>query len=75
MFSTPEEFNDNSPISPMTSTPVKKPSARKSLCMFTNVLEVKNKTTCCRVRAYKSKRKVIKILNTPWALKQKPKGN
>ena len=75
MFSTPEGFNNNSPISPMTSTLVKKPSARKSLCMFTNVLEVKNKSSYCRVGAYKSKRKAIKILNTPWALKQKPKGN
>ena len=41
MASTPEGFTNNSPISPRTSTPVKKPSARKSLCMFTNVLEVK----------------------------------
>ena len=41
MVSTPEIFNDNSPISPRTSTPVKKPSAQKSLCMFTNVLDVK----------------------------------
>ena len=37
MISTPEGFTNNSPISPMTSTPVKKPSAQKSLCMFTNV--------------------------------------
>ena len=29
MVSTPEVFNDNSPISPMTSTPIKKPIARK----------------------------------------------
>ena len=41
MVSTPEGFTDNSPISPRKSTPVKKPSARKSLCMFTNFLEVK----------------------------------
>ena len=37
MVSTPEGFTNNSPISPMTSSPVKKPSAQKSLCMFTNV--------------------------------------
>ena len=43
LFSTPGAFTDNSPISPMTSTPVKKPSAQKSLCMFTNILEVKTK--------------------------------
>ena len=28
----------------MTSTPAKKPSARKSLCLFTNILDVKPKT-------------------------------
>ena len=43
MVSTPEGFTNNSPISPMKSTPVKKPSAKKSMCMFTNSLEVKNK--------------------------------
>ena len=36
-----EGFTENSPISPSTSTPVKKPSARKSLSMFTNILDVK----------------------------------
>ena len=41
MVSTPEGFTDNSSIYPRTSTPVKKLSAQKSLCMFTNVLDVK----------------------------------
>ena len=41
MVSTTKGFTYNSPISPMTSSPVKKPSARKSLCMLTNVLDVK----------------------------------
>ena len=44
MVSTPEVFTDNSPISPMASTPIKKPSARKSLCMFTKMFEAKKKT-------------------------------
>ena len=43
MVSTPEGFTKKSPISPMTSSPVKKPSARKSLCMFTNILYVNKK--------------------------------
>ena len=43
MIYTTEGFIDNSPISPMISTPVKKPISRKSLCMFTNILEVKKK--------------------------------
>ena len=41
---TPEEFTDNSPNVHMTSTLSKKPSARKSLCLFTNILDVKPKT-------------------------------
>ena len=43
MVSTTEGFTDNSPISPMTSSPVKKLSAQKLLCMFTNVLDVNKK--------------------------------
>ena len=60
MVSTPEGFTKNIPISTRTSTPVKKTRAWKSLCMFTNVLEVK-KTAYCRVGAVKSKHKVIKL--------------
>ena len=33
MVSTTEGFTDDSTISPMTSTPVKKPSVQKSLCL------------------------------------------
>ena len=40
---TPEGFTDDSPISPMKSTPVKKPRVRKSLCPFTKILYVKKK--------------------------------
>ena len=36
MVSTPEGVKDDTPNFPMTSTPVKKESARKSLCHFTN---------------------------------------
>ena len=35
IISTPEGVTDNSPNVHMTSTPIKKPSARKSLCLFT----------------------------------------
>ena len=44
MVSTPEAFNDNSPISHMTPTPVNKPSAGKLLCIFTKILDAKKKT-------------------------------
>ena len=40
----PEGFTDNSTNVHMPSTPVKKPSARKSLCLFTNLLDVKPTT-------------------------------
>ena len=35
ILSTPEGATDNSPNVHMTSKPVKKPSPRKSLCLFT----------------------------------------
>ena len=66
MVSNPEGFTNNSPIPPRKSPPVKKPSAQKSLCMFTNILEVKKKTAYRQVGAAKSKRKAIKFGNTPW---------
>ena len=75
MVSTTEGFTDNSPMSPMPSPPVKIPSARKSLCLFTNTLYVKKKTDTRRVRAAKSKCKAIKSGTTPWALKPKRKIN
>ena len=58
----------------MNPTPVEKPSARKSLCMFTNILYVNKKTDYRQVGAAKSKRKAIKYGNTPWALKKSEKG-
>ena len=44
MVSTPEEVTDVSPVLRINQTIVKKPSARKSLCLFTNVFDVKNIT-------------------------------
>ena len=53
MVSTPGGFTDNRPISPMKPTPVKKTSARKALCLFTKLLDVKNKTDANQVGADK----------------------
>ena len=75
MVYTPEGFTDNSPISTMTLTPLKKPSSRKSLCLFTNILDMKNKTATRQVGASKSKRKEIKYGNTLRVLEKKRKGN
>ena len=66
MVSTPEGVTDNIPYVPMTSTPVKKPSARKSLCLFTNILYVKPKTAKRRIVAAKSKRIAIKVGTSQW---------
>ena len=59
----------------MISTPVKKPSAGKLLCLFTNILDVRNKTATCRVGDTKLKLKVIKYGTTLWALKKNRKVN
>ena len=53
MVSTPEGLTDNSTIYPKTPTPVKKLSSRKSLCLFTNILDVKKKTAIRRFGADK----------------------
>ena len=59
----------------MTPTPVNKPSARKSLCLFTTILDVKKKTATRRFGSAKFKRKAIKSGATPWALKPNRKEN
>ena len=53
MVSTPEEVTDNSPNVTRTPTPFKKPTSRKSLFLFTNILNVKNKTSKRRVGSEK----------------------
>ena len=69
MIPTTEGFADNSPRSPMTPTPVKKPGVIKSLCLFTNILYVKNKTAISQVGSAKSKRKGVKEGTTLWEMK------
>ena len=63
ILSTPKGVTDNSPNVHMTSTPVKKPSASKSLCLFTNILDVKPKTAKRCFVAEKSRRKAMKVCN------------
>ena len=46
MVSNPEGFNDDIPIYPTTLTPLKKPSDRKSLCLFTNTSQ---ETKCYKI--------------------------
>ena len=63
---TPEGFTDNSPSVQLTSSPFKKPSARKSLCLFTNILDVQPKTSKRRFVAAKPRRKTMKVCNSLW---------
>ena len=71
MVSTPEGFTNNTPIYPMTPPTLKKPSAGKSLCLFTNILDVRNKTAKRRVGAAKSNLKANKSGTKIWSLKPK----
>ena len=71
---TPEGVTDNSPNVHMTSKPVKKPSARKSLCLFTNILAVKPTTAKHRFVAAKSRRKSMKVYNILWTKNLNEKG-
>ena len=64
ILSTPEGVTDNSPNVHMTSTPVNKPSDRRSLCLFTNILDVQPKTAKRRFVAAKSRRKAMKVCNS-----------
>ena len=73
ILSTPEGFTDNSPNVHFTSSTVKKPSARKSLCLFTNILDVKPATAKRRFVAAKSRRKAMKVCNSLW--KKQTKGH
>ena len=64
ILSTPEGVIDNSPNVHMPSTPVKKPSSRKSLCLFTNILAVNPKTAKRCFVAAKSSPKDMKVCNS-----------
>ena len=69
MLSTPQGVTDNSLNIPLTTTPDKKPSARKSPCLSTNILNVKPKTEKRRIVAAKSKRRSIKVVTRQWTKK------
>ena len=75
MVSTSEVVTDNSLNVPLTSTPVNKPSARKSLCLFTKILNVKLKRAKLHIGAAKFKRKAMKVGTSQWTEKTKRKGN
>ena len=53
IFSNPEEVTYVSPSLHMTQTTAKEPSARKSLCLFTNIFDVENRTEIRHVESAK----------------------
>ena len=75
ILSTPEGFTDNSPNAHMTSSPVKKSSARKSLCLFTNILYVKPTTAKRHFVAAKYRHKAMQVCYSLWTKKPKRKGH
>ena len=75
ILSTPVRVTDNIPNVHMTSSPVKKTSARKSLCLFTNILDVKPTTSKRRFVAAEYRRKAMKVCNSLWTKKSKRKGH
>ena len=75
MVSTPEAFIDKVPISIGPPLIVKKCSARKLLCLFNEVLDVKNKTAIYRVGAAKSSFKVIRLVILLWSSITNRKGH
>ena len=70
MVSTPEVVTYDSPNAPMTSTPVKKSSVNKSLCLFTKILNVKQKISKHFVVIAKSKRRAMKVGTILWTKKK-----
>ena len=74
MVLTQEGVIDNSPNVTMTSKTVKKLSDRKSLCLFTNILNVKQKTEKRFIVAAKSKCRAIKVGTSLWTEKKNQRG-
>ena len=75
MVSTPEGATDDTPNVSITSTPVKIRSARKSMCLFINILNVKKKAAKRPIGAAKSKRRALKVVTILLVRKIKRKDN
>ena len=74
VFATPDIFTDNITMSPGTSVTIRNPIARKPLHPFTEVLDVKKKTSSIRLGAAKSKRKATRSGSVLWSSIPKRKG-
>ena len=58
----------------MQTTPLKEPSASKSLCLFTNIFDVEPRTAKLCTVVTKSKHRAIKVGNKLWTKKKNEKG-
>ena len=67
MVSNTDIFTDNSPMSPVPPMNVKKYSAIKSFRLFTEILDVKNKTAVQQVGDAKLKRKAVREGSMFWS--------
>ena len=74
IVSTLEGVTNICPNMHLISSPVNKPSSRKSLCLFTNILDVQSKTAKRRFVTAKSRRKSMKLCNGLWTKNQNEKG-
>ena len=70
---TTQIIKNNSPISPGPSKTIRNPSARKSLRLFTEFLDVKNKTAVHRLGAAESNHKAIIAGSMFWSIIPKKK--
>ena len=68
MVSTREGFTDNSTILHIQYKSTKKPGEIKSLRQFLEALDVKHKTSICRLGASKAKRREIIPGNKLWSI-------
>ena len=69
IVSTLEGVKDNSPDVTMKSTPGKKPSAGKSLCLFSNTLDVKPKKAKRHIVAEKLNCRAMNVGTSQWTKK------
>ena len=74
MVSSTEEFTDNSPMSPVPSVNFKNIIAIKSLHQFTQVLDIQNRTSVCRLVGAKSKFKATRAVSMLWSSIPKMRG-
>ena len=75
MVSTPDGFNDNSQNLLGPSVTVKNPSARKSLCKCSRVLNFKQNAAVRRLGDAKPNTKEIRSINMLWFSITKKRGN